>query len=172
MCKGYPKILRTGDVFWGKVIDKASAYRFKCRFLDKKMHPLPVWKVSMPYDIEKIQMREFVRIDAMVAVYIQNMPNGEDVKPLKLFTKDISGGGLQLVAREKIKIGSKLQMNIEIPDFETINAIGEVVRVEQPQADNLLFWIGIRFLDIQEKDRNKIIKFVFKKELEIRRKEI
>lgn len=172
MSKGYPIILQSGEPFFGKIMVNSTAYRFKSNFLDKKMHPLPIWKVAMPYDIEKIQMREFVRIDAILPVSVQSMPIEEESQPIHMFTKDISGGGTQIVSKQSIPIGSKLQLNIDIPDFGIVNVIGEVVREDRPQADNSLFWVGIRFLDIQEKDRNKIIKYIFKKELEKRRKEI
>lgn len=172
MSKGYPIFLQAGEPFFGKIMLNSSAYRFKSNFLDKKMHPIPIWKIAIPYDIEKVQMREFVRIEAMLPVSIQFMPIEENSQPIHMLTKDISGGGTQIVSKQSIIIGSKLQLNIDIPDFGMITVSGEVVREDRPQADNALYWIGLKFLDIQEKDRNKIIKYIFKKELEKRRKEI
>ncbi|MDF2928641.1 MAG: hypothetical protein K0Q75_879, partial [Anaerospora sp.] len=35
---------------------------------------------------------------------------------------------------------------------------------------NPVFWVGIKFLEVQERDRSKLIKYIFKKQLEQRQK--
>ena len=53
---------------------------------------------------------------------------------------------------------------------ELIETLGTVVRCERPTDDSPFFWIGVRFESIQERDRQKIVRFVFKKQLEHRQK--
>ena len=165
--KGYPIILQAGDYFYGKVIVEGSAYKFTCNYYDKRAHPLPVWVVSLPYDIKKVQLRAFVRISVALPAKIHFFPLEEHV-PLDLCTKDVAGGGVQVVAKHSIPIGTKLQLSLTVPDAGILDINSEVVRVEQPQQERAIFWIGIKFIDIPEKDRSKIIKYIFKKQLERR----
>lgn len=177
MIKGRPLILQLGVKFYGKAIIDGTVYFFTSRLLDKKIFPLPVWIIDFPFDIQRIQQRSFVRVDTMLPVEMSPMAEENDEAldtgaPLKVLTKDISGGGAQLVLHEPVEIGTRLSLVIEVPGMEPIETIGEVVRVEKPKNDRELFWIGIKFLDIQEALRNKLIRFIFKRQLELRQKDI
>ncbi|MCE5284768.1 MAG: PilZ domain-containing protein [Pelosinus sp.] len=175
MIKGRPLIVQLGIKFYGKTIIDGVVYFFTCRLLDKKVFPLPVWIIDFPFDIQRIQQRSFVRVDAMLPVQVSSVDEEqqEDIEtsaPLQVITKDISGGGAQLILHEPVKVGTRLALVIDVPDMPPIETIGEVIRVERPKNDRELFWIGIKFLDIQEAFRNKLIKFIFKKQLEQRQK--
>lgn len=179
MRKGYPVMLAQGHSFTGQLIIDGIVYQFTSTLLSKKLHPIPVWVVSLPSEIKKVQLRSFVRTSAMIPVQFKlvlpqaNQPGvtaGVDNPTFSVQTKDISGGGIQIVTRQAFDIGSKGQLAIDIPDSGIILAMGEVVRVEQPQLENQVFWIGIKFTEIQERDRSKLIKYIFKKQLEQRQK--
>lgn len=172
MDKGVPVLLSPGNVFFGRTIEKGAVYHFTSTFIDKKIQPLPVWIASPPRDIRKIQQRAFVRVDAVLPVHmeIEGEIEEDSVRLLKVFTRDISGGGIQAICKEPLKLGSQLQLQIDIPEFGIVKSIGKVVRMEQPQDSRALFWIGIEFIDIPEGIRSKIIKFIFKKQLEHRQK--
>lgn len=182
MSKGYPVMLPRGDNFVAKLIFEGIVYQFMCTLLSKKVHPLPLWVVSLPFDIKKVQLRSFVRIASSLPVKLKivlpetgNPVNAGEVTEnpeYSLATKDISGGGIQVVSKYALKPGAKVEVNMDIPGSGAITSMGEVVRLQQPQPDNPVFWVGIKFTDIQEKDRSKIIKYIFKKQLEQRQKGI
>lgn len=172
MRKGYPvNIGRDGQIF-GRIITDGAVYRFKSFIIDKKIYPLPVWVVSPPSDIKKVQQRAFVRVEIMLPISLEFL-NAEEGEPqvLKVITKDISGGGLRIVSKQPLKFGARANLCIELSDTgPAVKAVGEIVRIEQPQAETPVYWIGIKFLHITEADRSKIIKFIFKKQLEFRQK--
>lgn len=178
MSKGYPVMLAQGQSFTGQLIIDGIVYQFISKLLRKKIHPIPVWVVSLPDELKKVQLRSFVRTSAMIPVQFKlilplasNDPGiSADNPTFSVQTKDISGGGLQLVTRQPFEIGAKGQLIIDIPEGGIIMAIGEVVRVEQPQQENPVFWVGIKFTEVQERDRSKLIKYIFKKQLEQRQK--
>jgi len=178
MSKGYPVMLAQGQSFTGQLIIDGIVYQFISKLLRKNIHPIPVWVVSLPVELKKVQLRSFVRTSAMIPVQFKlilpltnNDPEiSADNPTFNVQTKDISGGGLQLVTRQPFEIGAKGQLVIDIPEGGIIMAIGEVVRVEQPQQENPVFWVGIKFLEVQERDRSKLIKYIFKKQLEQRQK--
>lgn len=169
--KGYPIHLDRGARFYGKVFADGSVYHFQSSLLDKRIYPLPIWIVSLPSDIKKLQQRAFVRVEAMVPVSIQILTNVNEPSTLiNAITKDISGGGLRVVSKKPLKLGNRVQMHIELPESGTIETSAEVVRVDKPDEDRSLYWIGLRYLGLSEGLRSKIIKFVFKKQLEYRQK--
>lgn len=173
LSKGYPIMLSPGDLFDGRIIKDGAMYGFRSRFLDKKLQPVPVWIVSLPQQLTKIQQRAFVRIDARLPVDITCADNNEladDPEVLSVWTKDISGGGMQLIVNTRLKIGELLHLTFKLPDPPEIHATGEIIRIHQPEPERQLFWIGVYFTEILEKDRTRIIRYIFQKQLERRRR--
>jgi len=165
-------MLQQGDIFFGRTVINHTAFEFTSSLLNRQIKPLPVWTVALPYNIKKIQQRAFVRIDVAILVQIRVINADEmiDDTIINASTKDISGGGVQIITGHKWTIGTKLLVTIHYPQIGALTLKCEVVRVVQPQYERAMFWVGIRFLEITEKDRGNIIKFIFKKQLEQRRK--
>lgn len=171
MSKGYPVYLNRGGYFYGKVIINGAVYRFKSSLLEKRVHPLPIWIISLPIEIKKIQQRAFVRIEAMLPVKFKIFSNSQDDSPpIAVMTKDISGGGLRIVYKLSLKLGTRLQISIDIPDIGVVETLGEVMRVDKLDGERDIYGIGVKFLNMPEGLRSKVIKFVFKKQLEYRQK--
>ena len=170
MSKGQPILLHSGSKFFIRLVLHNAAYQFTCVFIDKRIQPIPIWIVSLPHDIKRIQQRAFVRIDTALPVQWQVITTLEDVPIIKSVTKDISGGGVRLISKQPIRLGTKLKVTIDFPEVGPLDILCEVVRVEQPKSDLPIFWVGTKFLDLAESTRNKIIKFIFKKQLEERQK--
>lgn len=172
MQKGHPVLLESGRGFYGKIFDESGVYCFKSKLLDKRMSPLPVWIAKMPYDIEKIQQRAFVRFDIAQPLRIEYFLDHNEEKPvsLKVITKDLSGGGLQAVCEKPIKLGTKVKMVLTLSEGGDFEIEGEVVRVYKPQMDRQLFWVSVKFINVRDNVRDKIIRFIFKKQLEHRQK--
>jgi len=174
MDKGYPVFHGKGSLFYGKVFDESGVYSFKSIFVDKKMGHLPIWIVTMPFDINKIQQRSFVRFDVALPVVMEYLLHDErdEMVALKLVTKDLSSGGLQVICYQRIKLGKKITLTLDLPDYGVFTINGEVVRLNQPQMERQLFWISIKFLSVSENIRDKISKFIFRKQLGQRQKEL
>lgn len=168
--KGFPVFMAPGATIYGKIITDSAPYLFSSHFIEKQMTPVPIWMIAVPNELVKIQQREFVRIDAKLHVTATMIEQEEESTPIKLLVNDISGGGIRLVCPHPYPIGTNLLLAFELPDEEYIETIGQVVRVEQPQPDRTLFWIGIKYIGMKERERNKIIKYVFQKQLERHRR--
>lgn len=172
MQKGYPVFFERGKTFYGRVFSDSGIYAFQSTYADRKMSPLPIWIVTTPSEVEKMQQRSFVRFDVALPIVVAYPdPDKEDeVISLKLNTKDLSGGGLQVISEVKMKIGRKVQLTLDIPEYGVFEVDGQVVRVHQPQDDRKLFWISIKFLSIPNNIRDKIIRFIVRRQLEQRQK--
>ncbi|MDF2873745.1 MAG: ycgR [Sporomusa sp.] len=172
MTKSLPVMLQRGEVFFGRVVANFAAFEFTSSLIAKQMQPLPVWIIAAPYNIKKIQQRAFVRVDAALPVQITELIDGKEIEDTRItaVTKDISGGGLQIATTHLWPLDTELMVNVDYPGVGPISLRSKVMRIQQPQPDRALFWIGIKFLEINERDRGNIIKFIFKKQLEQRRK--
>ncbi len=75
-------------------------------------------------------------------------------------TKDVSAGGLLLVTRESIPVGSILELKVELPDGPpAIECLAKVMREEELVKENM-FQLGICFLDLTGSQRARLFKYV------------
>jgi c-di-GMP-binding flagellar brake protein YcgR len=112
------------------------------------------------------EKREFVRLDLNVKVDWKKITETPEAKQeFSDKTKNISVGGLCLVANEKLNIGETLQISMELPSEKVINAIGKVVWISEYEILDLeeetIYDIGVEFIGISKKEREEINKFVF-----------
>ncbi len=79
-------------------------------------------------------------------------------------TVNISGSGVSLVVSTSVDVGLLLDISLFIPNFPlgVFNVQGEVIRVEPKRGDNSgLFEIGIKFLNMSDEERERLIAFTF-----------
>ena len=78
-------------------------------------------------------------------------------------TINVSAGGLLLVVDQKINLGTFLELRFETvpPDPKPILAVGKVVRLDEIKKDDKTYYgLGIRFTNIKEDDRTKILEII------------
>jgi c-di-GMP-binding flagellar brake protein YcgR len=160
-------------VFYG---DEICIYKFPSVVLSRQKTPLPMLLLAHPepQKVMRIQRRDYVRIPAKVPVEYMIVSAEQDVtkqKKFKTTSVDISGGGLNLVTNVPLNKQDLLQLTITL-DGEPIVLNGIVIRTSsQVKLNNLKqTTAGVQFINIQENDREKIIKFVFQWQLNKRRK--
>ena len=112
------------------------------------------------------EKREFVRLNLNVKVDWKKISETPEAKQeFSHKTKNISVGGICLVANEKVNIGETLQINMELPSEKVINAIGKVVWISEyeilDREEETIYDIGIEFVEINKKEREEINKFMF-----------
>lgn len=168
--KGLPLHVEDGHYLVVKVVIDKVPYLFSSSLLAKRSGAVALWEIAMPYGPKKVQQRNYVRLDVMlpVTVYVPDAQGRE--KSLRAVTKDLSGGGALVVLRERLTEGVKCFLVLEVPDSEPVRTAGEIVRIDQPQADSKVYWTAVKFIGLPESDRDAIIRFIFKKQLELKRK--
>jgi len=109
------------------------------------------------------ERRKFVRLDLNTVVEWEKVNRDEPVGEFK--SKNISGGGICLIMDEIINIGDTLNLKINLPTLKIIHSKGKVVWVEGFEIvggrREKKYEAGIEFIDINDKDREEIKKFVF-----------
>ncbi|TCK05179.1 flagellar brake protein [Phorcysia thermohydrogeniphila] len=105
----------------------------------------------------RIRTSETLPIRALLTA--KNFP----VKPVKV--RDISEGGVGLfVPPSTFRIGDKVDLLLSFPDGKTVEAKGEVVRLEKTPEGELA---GIMFLSPSKELLNQVVRYIMKRQREI-----
>lgn len=129
--------------------------------------------VSWPQDIERIQRRNDVRVEATIPVDLEPLARVADLpRRIEAVTMDLSAGGMRVVTADLLPSNLQVRLRIHLPDSEALLAHGVVLRgelIDEP-GDRRRFWAAIRFTAIDERDRRDITKLVFDIQRELLRR--
>ncbi|GAB6167684.1 flagellar brake domain-containing protein [Clostridium carnis] len=165
VCNGIYLTMRDGDevdqVYYD---DKGNVFNYKCKVLGRVIeNNIPFYKLGKPYDIRKIQRRDYVRVNVVQVInyikeesLIRDFQKEEKFNPALLL--DLSGGGMKIKIKEDISYGDSIVGNL-IYQNEKIIIRGKIVRKEKTEDNRYI--CGIKFCDIDNGTREKIIKTVF-----------
>jgi c-di-GMP-binding flagellar brake protein YcgR len=105
--------------------------------------------------------RKYIRLNAHLDVAWekifeprQPMASQEDT------AKNISEGGICLNMKEKVGVGSFLDVTIKLPSRKTICCKSRVQWVKETEVITKRYDVGLEFLDISPQDREEIKNFV------------
>lgn len=109
------------------------------------------------------ERRKFIRLDINVEIRYSLMKQ----TPAKLTTssRNISAGGIRMLADEKLNKGDILKLEILLSkELPIVDAVGRVCWVKSfsvATEQNMRYDIGVEFIEIKEEDRKQINKYVF-----------
>lgn len=86
---------------------------------------------------------------------------------------NIGGNGLKMAVDTPVELGDIIQMNFTLSKLDLIHfdLFGEVIEVNETDQDGRkIYHLGVMFLAVEEKDREKIIATVFQKQRQLIRK--
>lgn len=171
--KGVPVPLGLNSVVKVTYMDAIAIYSFDGAIVDRVNDPRPLFTVAYPKEVKRIQRRSFVRCDVRFPLTFHKLSPTMEVllKDQKAIVEDVSGGGLRLETETQLELGDLLDIYLDLPNKDKVIALGKVVRVfPKPSAKPELFSIGVFFEFIEERDRDKIMRFIFEKQRELRQK--
>lgn len=130
-------------------------YKFISVVIGRKIDRVPLLILAKPKKLIEVQRRTFVRISCVENIKYSKIETNVETKGIML---DISAGGLKLRTAEHLKIREKIQLKILI-NKEEIGVKGEIVRVIEEQDKK--YACGVRFVDLEDKISEKIVRYVF-----------
>ncbi|MCL4516001.1 MAG: flagellar brake domain-containing protein [Firmicutes bacterium] len=149
---------------------KGGVIQFEARVIGFAEDPVPCLILSLPNNVERIQKRQDVRLECLMSLkYRIRGITGSLSDWRKAYCSNLSGGGLTLVDHEDLPNGLRLDVELPLPRI-TIRVIGEIVRKIDYNKDSSTFNYGVRFAVIDEFTRDSIIKYIFERQRELRRK--
>jgi len=175
--QGNTVILREGNRIDVSFLSELGRYSFSSIVVSRIQGHIPMLKIKKPDILIKKELREFFRVETRLPVnifYELPVPEPEEgeepAKPERIqlqgTVSDVSGGGLRIVTDKKFDRGSVLMIQF-LEGVENIGIINcEVVRCIEA---NEKFQLGVKFNGLTGGERDKIIKYVFQRQLELRK---
>ena len=164
-----PSDLSVNVWYW----DSASMYTFRTTVIKSINDRIPQLLVKKPESIKKVQKREFVRIQCSINVKLTYQSEDGQEQELLCRTRDISAGGMMLVVTKPISLSKdqnvSLQFELDKEKFKVTAAI--IWNDWELDSDGIKRnMLGVKFIHLSEKNRQTIIKFVYQRQIEQRRK--
>lgn len=144
--------------------DKGNVFGYKSKVLGRLTEKdIPFYRVGKPYDIKRIQRRDYVRVNVVQVInFIKEEELKENISGEEKYEHalllDLSGGGMRIKIKEEIAVGDVIIANLTYEN-EKISVRGKVIRVDKTEDKRYI--CGINFDDIDNATREKIIKTVF-----------
>lgn len=140
---------------------------------------VPLLICAMPEHYDHTQRREYVRLPDSLSVALRSIgeDHGEESqrKTVELHTHDVGGGGMRVVLRWQgeeapPETDEVLDAEIHLPPQKTkICTKARIVRMEGPDDTGRL-QVGLQFVDIQERDRERLIRYLYRRQRELRQR--
>jgi c-di-GMP-binding flagellar brake protein YcgR len=130
---------------------------------------LVILKKPQQESITKVQRRNFLRVPAELEIAVKV----SELVQFMGFTDDVGGGGISFLCEKHVPIQVKNEAScwLLVPfkngKVDHVNFRAELVRVK-PTEDDLQL-VMLRFIDISDRERQKIIRYCFERQLELRK---
>lgn len=166
--KGVAIPLKPGTRLHVSFVMDRGRLSFKSAVEDRFMDPLPMLKITRPDVLFREELRSFFRVDTLIPVKIMVNIHEGDIIRQKMFeakVTDLSGGGCKVFTEAPIKKGD----TFEIFFLGTIEKL-DSVKVESRRIRRVeeFYEVGSEFYGLSHSDRDKIIKYVFKRQVEMK----
>ncbi|KKM12326.1 hypothetical protein SY88_04010 [Clostridiales bacterium PH28_bin88] len=168
--------LHPGEKVDIRVIADNEQYLFSTTVTGKKQDNVPLYILALPTQVHRMQLRSFVRIKCAIEVSYQSItpeevPRVHLLEPAKRgMTVDLSGGGMQLVVPEALAPETLVLLKLSVPHkgkTVEVSAVGRIRRCDPSDLDGFRrYVVGVSFERISERDRDKVISFIFRKMLD------
>lgn len=173
------KLLQRKDKIKCIVYDNNKVLGFDAVVLSRIIGMTPMYEIMSYDNFEIVQRRDYVRVKTSIPLiytdnkYLTNIDlddyskTKETLDNIKRYLKngiisDISGGGLKFSCKENLYKSEFLLLVLELSN-DIFVLKGEIVYKDiKPTTNNKsIYNYGIKFIDISEKTREKIINYVF-----------
>ncbi|MFC0470310.1 flagellar brake protein [Halalkalibacter kiskunsagensis] len=159
---------------WFIAEDKA-VYAFDTEIIGRKKGHIPVLLLKNPgkENYVRIQRRNYVRVETIVDAAIHPIHN--EFPPFTTVTLDLSGGGCAVIVPSGQSIPTEGSVNIwlvlhmQVGEIIYVQAKCKIVRVWKPRP-NSRERASLQFIEIEERDQQKIIRYCFERQVVVRRK--
>lgn len=157
-------------------LNTKGRFSFQTQVITKVKDKIQMLELKKPEIIYRKELRKYFRVDtrlkATLFVINFNIEKG-DLNMVKdsfdTIIKDISGGGMKIATIAPLKEEQAVEFNL----FDSLGLkkeiFGKVSKIFPPEPNSGKFVAGIEFISIKENDRDKIIQYVFKRQIELRK---
>ena len=120
--------------------------------------------------MQRSQQCKYVRAKTILEVVLEYMDVRMQWQVMRTYTKDLSAGGLQVIMPSVPPEGSNVLVHLFLTEEEVLDLKGEFVRIEYPKTEEQKHFASIKFCEMERKMTERIVKFIFDKEVEQRKR--
>lgn len=160
------------DLYPGKQVDVTVLIdEVPYQFVSRVVVMQGTFSISLPGDIRLIEKRQHYRLPRGISPTYSALCNelGVDERRVRLTVIDISAGGLQFVSREEIGNGRLVHMWLPLDGYR-IDCIAQVLDTRLPEPGRSNHRYHGQFTMLLRDDRERLARWVFSKQLELRRR--
>lgn len=114
--------------------------------------------IALTGEVERIQRREFVRVEAFLDVTVRGV---EEPVGGATTTADISGSGIQIQDKWNLPLGIDVRVELQLPEGPPLRALGRVVRAGSEPEEK-----GIRLDGIARADEDRLMRYIRDREVQ------
>ena len=150
------------------LVEKKGMVKFDAEVIEKVREGNMIFtRIKRTGDIVENQRRQFFRIESNFDVSLKKQ-DSEEIEQTS--SVDISAGGIKVYTDQKVELGDIIDTTFLLDGVKMYIETKVVKRVRKDNSRNR--WeISLEFLNLSEKEREHIIRFVFEKEREMIKKE-
>ena len=172
---GSPMPIIKNSSLYVSVISNNKRYSFETRIITTVAKKIKMLSIVYPSSIKREQLRQFYRVSVHLHVQIYlgalNVFNVERElrRPLcnNVLIDEISGGGGKLSINKHLTLHSDIILDFSNTETGVNSAQAKIVRILPKRNGKNAFCF--EFTDISERERDKIIHYVFKRQRDLRK---
>jgi c-di-GMP-binding flagellar brake protein YcgR len=104
--------------------------------------------------------RKFIRLQAPIGVSYRRVAGKRD-RQTDSYLRDLSGGGIRFVAKDALRQGDLVELEIGIPHLaQPVKAVGDVIWYRAGKGSTPAE-AGVRFRDVSAADLKSIMEYVY-----------
>lgn len=152
------------EIEMNSYLDENGCFNFRSQIISRgREGNIIYYEISKPFNITKIQRRNFFRVSLVDEVEYKIITNAKEeeldnIPYEKGIMVDLSAGGLKLKGNGKIDMDDLILINFKLNSIQ-FEIKCDIVRVENTMDKQKL--CGLRFLDITNAQSEKIIQGLF-----------
>ena len=161
--------LHVGENITLKFMLKNSFFGFSGEIVARQWDPIPTVTVKLASDeiLPAEQRRQHVRVDVRLSFNLAPLEGFTHLESIEFYSNDISSGGIAFYSSSRhFYLNQLVHITLPLPKAN-ISAECLIVRsLEERVNDGTRYRIALQFIQIDEKERDKIAFFVFEKQRE------
>ena len=154
------------------IVREGNAYSFSGMVENVVSEPLPVVTVIISSAIERIQRRQDFRVKCLVPLEVdatlpENSDKGQQTAlHLQTNAYDLSASGVSMRTKKLLPDGTFPEIKLSLPDGgPPIKVSCRVAHSFAPPENPNKFHIGTQFLNIEENNKARIVRFIYNLQL-------
>jgi c-di-GMP-binding flagellar brake protein YcgR len=161
--------LKTNTTLTIHVCKEDARYVFEGKILTINEQEFGHLTIAVPESLDRRQRRSDVRLAMRIPVELLYFyRDGIPVASYTISSIDISAGGIRIETAAEFPLHSKIMLAIMLPDNDEIMAYADVVRVgrlthSEPGSNNSC-WASLKFINMSDNKKKKILKFIYKQQ--------